>query len=319
MWLENEFIRVMIPPELGGRIHAGKDKTDGYDFFYTHNVIKPALVRLAGPWVSGGVEFNWPQHHRPATFMPVDVEIERHPDGAVTGWCGDHDPLARMKAMRGVCVYPDKSYIELKVRAYNRAHSVQTFLWWADVATRVHEDHQSFSARCHPRRRPRAALHQRVSALPGSLLRPGLRRARPKKNGPADHTNIEASVSLRVKNRQARAGVCVSTRFPGATITLSDKGKTLVSGTRDLAPGASWVEDIALPKNTTATDLRPRVLSNEGRDIIAYQPKPAARGVVPPPATEPPPPEQIASADELYVTGLHLDQYRHATRSPVPY
>lgn len=63
--LENEYLYVMILPELGGRIHIGRDKTNGYDFFYNQRVIKPALVGLAGPWCSGGVEFNWPQHHRP--------------------------------------------------------------------------------------------------------------------------------------------------------------------------------------------------------------------------------------------------------------
>jgi uncharacterized protein DUF5107 len=57
-------------PEIGERIHVGIDKTNGYDFFYRQNVIKPALVGLAGPWISGGVEFNWPQHYRPTTFMP---------------------------------------------------------------------------------------------------------------------------------------------------------------------------------------------------------------------------------------------------------
>ena len=67
----------MILPEIGGRIHVALDKTNGYDFFYRQNVIKPALVGLAGPWISGGVEFNWPQHHRPATFMPVQIHIER--------------------------------------------------------------------------------------------------------------------------------------------------------------------------------------------------------------------------------------------------
>ena len=142
--LENDFISVMILPEIGGRIHVGQDKTNGYDFFYRQNVIKPALVGLAGPWISGGVEFNWPQHHRPATFMPVDVEIEEHADGSRTVWLGDHDPMARMKGMHGVCLHPGKAFIELKVRAYNRTPLVQTFLWWANVATRVHEEYQSF-------------------------------------------------------------------------------------------------------------------------------------------------------------------------------
>src|SRR5579875_1590660 len=106
--IENEFLRVMILPELGGRIHIGLDKTNGYDFFYRQNVIKPALVGLAGPWISGGVEFNWPRHHRPATYMPVEATIEAGPDGEVTVWCSDHDPMLRMKGMHGICLYPGR-------------------------------------------------------------------------------------------------------------------------------------------------------------------------------------------------------------------
>ena len=84
--LENEFVRLVMLPEIGGRIFIGQDKTNhDYDFFYRQDVIKPALVGLAGPWISGGVEFNWPQHHRPGTFMPTDVFIEeeerRRPHG----------------------------------------------------------------------------------------------------------------------------------------------------------------------------------------------------------------------------------------------
>lgn len=142
--LENQYIRLMILPEIGGRIHVGLDKTNNYDFFYRQNVIKPALVGLAGPWISGGVEFNWPQHHRPATFMPVDWEIEESADGSRTIWCSDHDPMNRLKGMHGVCLYPDRAHIELKVRLYNRTPFVQTFLWWANVATHVHEHYESF-------------------------------------------------------------------------------------------------------------------------------------------------------------------------------
>ena len=142
--IENEYIRLMILPEVGGRIHIGYDKITGYDFFYRQNVIKPALVGLAGPWMSGGVEFNWPQHHRPATFMPVETAIEMDPDGSVTIWCSDHDPMLRMKGMHGVCLHPDRALIELKVRLFNRTQFTQTFLWWANVATRVHEKYQSF-------------------------------------------------------------------------------------------------------------------------------------------------------------------------------
>jgi tetratricopeptide (TPR) repeat protein len=142
--LENKYLRVMILPEIGGRIHVALDKVNQYDFFYRQNVIKPALVGLAGPWISGGLECNWPQHHRPATFMPVDVAIERGPQGAVTVWCSDHDPMSRMKGMHGVCLHPDRATLELRVRLYNRTTDTQSFLWWANVATHVNEHYQSF-------------------------------------------------------------------------------------------------------------------------------------------------------------------------------
>ncbi len=142
--LENEYVRLVVLPELGGRIHIGYDKTTGYDFFYRNNVIKPALVGLAGPWISGGVEFNWPQHHRPGTYLPVETSIGNGDDGSVTVWCHDHDPFTRMSAQHGIRLRAGSSVVELVVRLHNRTSERQSFLWWANVAARVHDDYQSF-------------------------------------------------------------------------------------------------------------------------------------------------------------------------------
>ncbi|RMI06615.1 DUF5107 domain-containing protein, partial [Cellulomonas triticagri] len=142
--LENTWVRLMLLPDLGGRIHIGYDKTRGYDFFYRNNVIKPALVGLGGPWVSGGVELNWPQHHRPGTYLPMEFEISRGDDGAVTVWHSDLDPMQRMRGSHGIRLRPDEATIELTARLHNRTTEPQTFLWWANVAAAVHEDYQSF-------------------------------------------------------------------------------------------------------------------------------------------------------------------------------
>ena len=144
VWLENEYLAILILPELGGRIHRMLDKTNGYDVIYHQTVIKPALVGLAGPWASGGIEFNWPQHHRPSTFMPAAVEVEHGPGGEITVWLSEHDPMARMKGMHGVCLRPGRAVLELRARVYNRTPDAQTFLWWANVATEVHGRYQSF-------------------------------------------------------------------------------------------------------------------------------------------------------------------------------
>ena len=146
--LENEFVRLVMLPEIGGRIFQAQDKANNhYDFFYKQEVIKPALVGLAGPWISGGVEFNWPQHHRPGTYLPTDVFIEEEQDGAKTIWMSEYDPMCRMKGMHGIRLRPGSSLVELRGRLFNRTAITQTFLWWANVAVAVHEEYQSFFPR----------------------------------------------------------------------------------------------------------------------------------------------------------------------------
>ncbi len=142
VFLENEYLELILIPELGGRIFAARDKTNGYDFFYRHTVIKPALIGVCGPWISGGVEFNWPQHHRPSTFSPVDYTLESKSDGSKIVWMGEHDPFNRTKGMVGICLHPGKAIIETKVRLYNRTSIPQTFLWWQNAGVHINEKYQ---------------------------------------------------------------------------------------------------------------------------------------------------------------------------------
>ena len=85
----------MVLPEIGGRIHVGLDKTNGYDFFYRQNVIKPALVGLAGPVDFGRRGIQLAAASSAGDVMPVEAAIERHADGSGTIWCSDHDPMDR--------------------------------------------------------------------------------------------------------------------------------------------------------------------------------------------------------------------------------
>ncbi len=449
--LENEFLYVMILPQLGGRIHVARDKTNGYDLIYRQDVIKPALVGLAGPWASGGIEFNWPQHHRPSTFMPAEVEIENHPDGSITVWLSEHDPMARMKGMHGVCLHPGRAVLEVKVRAYNRTTLPQTFLWWANVATRVHGRYQSFfppdvtHVADHAKRAmstfPIASGHyygvnygerarsgvpagetpaqfvpggdypandlswyanipvptsymcmgtdedffggydhaQRAGLVhvadhhiaPGkkqwtwgnhafgyawdrnltdadatgefapyielmagvftdnqpdfSFLQPGETKAWShhwypiREIGVAHQANLDAAVSLRIDGQSARVGISVTARQPRAIVRLAYRGKIIADPLVELAPDAPYTTSVALPRGARGTDLKLTVIDAAGRELIAYAPKPRPNRPTPLAATEPLAPADIASADELFINGLHLEQYRHATRSPADY
>ena len=143
IFLENEYIKVMVLPELGGRIQMAYDKIRQRHFVYYNHVIKPALVGLAGPWISGGIEFNWPQHHRPSTYMPVDSAIEEHPDGSVTVWVNEMERMTHQKGRAGFTLRPGHACLEIHGILFNRTDIPQTFLWWANPAVAVNDHYRS--------------------------------------------------------------------------------------------------------------------------------------------------------------------------------
>ena len=143
VYIENEYIKVMILPELGGRIQMAYDKIKQRHFVYYNHVIKPALVGLTGPWISGGIEFNWPQHHRPSTYLPVDSTIVENEDGSVTVWVNEMERMFHQKGMAGFTLRPGCAYLEIQGRVYNRTNLPQTFLWWANPAVEVNDAYQS--------------------------------------------------------------------------------------------------------------------------------------------------------------------------------
>jgi tetratricopeptide (TPR) repeat protein len=143
LFLENAYLKIMILPQLGGRVYRAYDKIRSRDFVYYNQVVKPALVGLTGPWISGGIEFNWPQHHRPSTFLPVDFTIKENTDGSKTVWINEVERMFRTKCQAGFTLYPDKAYLEISGKLFNRSLLPQTFLWWANPAVKVNEHYQS--------------------------------------------------------------------------------------------------------------------------------------------------------------------------------
>src|SRR5581483_2904225 len=139
------------------------------------------------------------------------------------------------------------------------------------------------------------------------------------KIGPVQAANLDAALSLRRVKEGAEIGVAVTRALPRARITVRAAGEPILNIVRDLRPGQPFLESIKLPGRVGETDLQAQVGDDSGAALLSYQPLRRMAGPAPAAATEPPPPEQIASADELYLTGLHLEQYRHATRSPATY
>jgi tetratricopeptide (TPR) repeat protein len=423
VFLENEYIQLMILPEIGGRIHVGMDKTNNYDFFYHQHVIKPALIGLFGPWTSGGVEFCWPQHHRPSTFTPVDHIIEEHDDGSKTIWLGEHDPMEHTKGMVGICLHPGRAFVEAKAQLYNRTPYVQTFLWWVNVGVHANDqfqvvfppdvnyvtDHSKRAIAHFPIARelyygydfrgvdiswyrnlpvPSSYFagesrydffggydHSRRVGLvhianhhvsPGKKLftwgtcgfsdawyhnltdadgpyaelmagvytdnQPDFSWIGPYETrtfsqywypvqeiGPPKNANRRVAVNLEIGDRGARVGVYATQTYQRARVRLAAGQQVLFEQHADLAPGAAYVAEAKLPHGVTATDLILTVSTKEGYELIRYGPEVVSDKPLPEVKTPPLPPETFETTEELYLAGLHLEQYRHPTIEPAPY
>ncbi len=142
LYLENDYVKICFLPELGGRLLSALDKTNNYDFLYRQHVIKPALIGMLGAWISGGIEWCVLHHHRATTFMPVDYTLTENPDGSKTIWLAETERRHRMKWTIAATLYPDKSYLEVKVTIFNRTPFPHSFLYWANVAVHANPDYQ---------------------------------------------------------------------------------------------------------------------------------------------------------------------------------
>ena len=142
IYLENQYVRIGVLPEIGGRLFEAVDKSNGYNWVYRQHVIKPALIGLIGAWMSGGVEWNIPHHHRATTFLPVQYRLEEAPDGSKTIWVGELEIRQRMRWAVGYTLSPDKSYLTAKVRILNRTPVANTMLCFANFAVHANDQYQ---------------------------------------------------------------------------------------------------------------------------------------------------------------------------------
>ncbi|MEP3210634.1 MAG: DUF5107 domain-containing protein [Maribacter sp.] len=144
VYLENEYIKVKVLPAFGGRLFSAIDKTNGHELFHTNSVIKPDLIGTLGAWVSGGIEWCFPHHHRTSTMMKSDYRMIENTDGSATVWIGETEKTRDLRGVIGMTLRPGRSYIEVDYRINNTNTLTTTFLFWANVAITANDDFRTF-------------------------------------------------------------------------------------------------------------------------------------------------------------------------------
>lgn len=423
IFLENDYLQVQIMPEIGGRIYRALDKTNNYDFVYYNRVIKPALVGLAGPWISGGIEFNWPQHHRPNTFGNVEYLLKENDDGSKTIFVGEIDKIYGTKVTTGFTLYPDKSYIEITAQLYNRTPEAQTFLWWANPAVAVHDETQSiFPPDVHAvfdhgkrdvskfpiatgiyykydysdgvdisryknipvptsymayksdynfvggfdYRENAGILHiadhhvspgkkqwtwgcgdfgkawdRNLTDEDGPYIelmtgvytdnQPDFTWIQPyeektftqyflpyKTVGQVKNASIDIIMGLETENFNTTVKIYATSVFNDIIVTLKGKNGIYIEKSISVSPTDIYEKTVETG-NESEEDLILSVKTSEGRELLSYQAAPKGIVHTPDPAKAIGKPEELKDVEALYLAGMHLEQYRHATYEPDGY
>ena len=424
LFLENQYLKIMILPELGGRVQMAYDKIRKRHFVYYNRVIKPALVGLTGPWISGGIEFNWPQHHRPSTFDPIDFKIEEHDDGGKTVWVSEVERMFHTKGMAGFRLYPDKAYLEINVKLYNRTPFPQTFLWWANPAVKVNDDYQSvfppdvhavfdhgkrdvsefpiakgtyykvdYSAGVDISRYKNIPVPTSYMAVKsnydfmggyehdakGGLLHIADHHVSPGKKqwtwgngefgyawdrnltdedgpyielmtgvftdnqpdfswirpfeertfsqyfmpyselGVVKNATKDAMVNLDIADQKITLKLYATAEYKDAVAALTYNGETIHREKITVSPSRTFVKTLPFDTSRVPERLYFTLTSASGKILVRYRPEKSTHKAVPQPADPAQAPPDIESIEQLFLTGLHIEQYRHATYKATDY
>lgn len=422
--LENEYTKLCITPEMGGRIYYAIDKTNNYNIVYYNHVVKPALIGMAGAWTSGGAEWNIPHHHRPTSFLPVDYTLVNNADGSKTVWVGEYEKRDQTRWVVGITLAPGKAYIKTEFRYLNVTPVQHSFLFWANTAVHANENYQvifppdvekavfhgktEFANWPVPRQfyqgidftkgediswwkntkeptsffiwetkqdflggidhgkqagtvkvgdrtifkgkkfwnwgpnevgrswdkkltdedgpylelmmggysdnQPDYSFINPMSSKQGTIYYYGIKQMNNIKEA-----NADMAVNLEQKGGEALVEINATSALKNASMVISWHDREILKAQLDVDPAKPYAKSIAIPVGTVFAELKIQVFSAEGNELISWQQVPKKNEAHPAGYRSPLQPAAYKSEDELWLTGLRLEQFGNAMYDPEKY
>lgn len=138
--LENEYLKCVILPDLGGHLYRCIDKRNGADMFYANPSLKFARIAYRGVWAAYGIEFNFPVSHNWMTASPIDFSTSTAPDGSASVWVRNIDRVYGMEWCVELTLHPGQALLEQKTTLYNPGAERHRFYWWTNAGVQVSDD-----------------------------------------------------------------------------------------------------------------------------------------------------------------------------------
>src|SRR5437867_1810808 len=140
VYLENEYLKCSVLPDIGGHVYTCVDKISGQPMFYANPSIKKARIGYRGAWAAFGIEFNFPVSHNWMSMSPVDFAFGSHDDGSASVTVGNIDRVYDMEWSVELILRPGSTVLEQRVRLSNRSDVRHRFYWWNNAAVQVWDD-----------------------------------------------------------------------------------------------------------------------------------------------------------------------------------
>jgi Tfp pilus assembly protein PilF len=136
--LSNDYIQLLILPEIGGKVWAAIEKKSGRPFIYFNHVVKFRDVSMRGPWTSGGMEANYGIFgHTPNCFSPVDYVVRHNPDGSASCIIGTLDLLTRTSWRLEINLPADQALFSTRSFWHNGSGAEQPYYTWMNVGIKA--------------------------------------------------------------------------------------------------------------------------------------------------------------------------------------
>jgi len=140
VYLENEYLKCSVLPDLGGHVYTCVDKINGQPMFYANPSIKKARIGYRGAWAAFGVEFNFPVSHNWVSMSPVNFAYAQHQDGSASVTVGNVDRVYGMEWTVELTLRPGSTVLEQRTSLSNRSDVRHRFYWWNNAGVEVWDD-----------------------------------------------------------------------------------------------------------------------------------------------------------------------------------
>ncbi len=148
--LSNDYLQILILPEIGGKVWAAIDKTTGKPFIYFNHVVKFRDISMRGPWTSGGMEANYGIiGHTPNCFSPVDYVVRHNRDGSASCIIGALDLLTRTDWRLEISLPADQACFSTRSFWHNPSSFDQAYYTWMNVGLKAAGNLQFISPGTH--------------------------------------------------------------------------------------------------------------------------------------------------------------------------